>query len=250
MVRGGRGRDPARPAGDRWWRTRLRGKHKPTFAPHIDTGDFVIVINAEKAVLTGRKEEQKIYHHHSGYPGGHQERDGGQAAASAARSSWSRRRSGACCPRVPSAAGRSRKLKVYAGGEHPHQAQQPAVARRRRGPQPLSPVTGEIALNQNQYYGTGRRKTATARVFLRPGAGERQGQRPAHRPATSRTKSSRWSSSSPCMLTETRREVRHRRHRRGRRQRGPGRRHPPRHLARPARVTTPSCATASSPPAS
>src|SRR4028119_629113 len=48
----------------------LMGKHKPTYATHIDTGDFVIVINAEKSVLTGRKEEQKMYHHHTGYPGG------------------------------------------------------------------------------------------------------------------------------------------------------------------------------------
>ena len=102
----------------------LRGKHKPIFAPHIDTGDFVIVINAEKVALTGRKLEQKLAHRHSGYPGGltsvayrdlldrHPERVIEKAVKG-------------MLPKNSLGRGQLRKLKVYAGPHHPHQAQQP-----------------------------------------------------------------------------------------------------------------------------
>lgn len=104
----------------------LMGKHKPTWAPHIDTGDFVIVINAEKSVLTGRKEEQKIYYHHSGYPGGMKS----ESAADRRRrrpvklveeAVWG------MLPKGPLGRKQLKKLKVYAGPEHPHQAQKPAT---------------------------------------------------------------------------------------------------------------------------
>ena len=109
----------------------LTGKHKPTYAPHIDTGDFVIVVNAEKAVLTGRKEEKKIYHRHSGYPGGIKS----EAAADRRRRRPTKLVEEAVWGMLPKdKLGRQqlRKLKVYAGPEHPHQAQQPASLERRR----------------------------------------------------------------------------------------------------------------------
>ncbi len=102
----------------------LRGKHKPVFAPHVDTGDFVIIINADKVVLTGSKSEQKRVYRHSGYPGGLKSerytdllaRDPERAVERAIRG---------MIPR--NALGRQviGKLKVYAGPEHPHSAQQP-----------------------------------------------------------------------------------------------------------------------------
>ena len=106
--------------------TRLRGKHKPTFATHIDTGDFVIVLNAEQVVLTGRKEEQKVYYHHSGYPGGMKS----ETAAKRRQRRPIKLVEEAVWGMLPKGSlGRQqiRKLKVYAGTEHPHQAQQPTV---------------------------------------------------------------------------------------------------------------------------
>ncbi len=104
----------------------LRGKHKPIYTPHMDTGDFVIVVNAEKVVLTGRKEDQKIYYRHSTRPGSLKEET--------ARHLRSRRPiklvEFAVKGMLPhNKLGRQlyRKLKVYAGPDHPHQSQQPAV---------------------------------------------------------------------------------------------------------------------------
>ncbi|HYU33475.1 MAG TPA: 50S ribosomal protein L13 [Thermoanaerobaculia bacterium] len=102
----------------------LMGKHKPIWAPHIDTGDFVIVVNAEKSVLTGRKEEQKVYYHHSGYPGGMKK----ETAADRRRRRPAKLVEEAVWGMLPKTRlGRKqlKKLKVYAGPEHPHQAQQP-----------------------------------------------------------------------------------------------------------------------------
>jgi large subunit ribosomal protein L13 len=104
----------------------LMGKHKPIWAPHIDTGDFVIVINAEKSVLTGRKEEQKVYYHHSGYPGGMKS----ETAADRRRRRPSKMVEEAVwgmLPKGPLGRKQLKKLKVYAGPEHPHQAQQPVA---------------------------------------------------------------------------------------------------------------------------
>jgi large subunit ribosomal protein L13 len=102
----------------------LMGKHKPTWAPHLDTGDFVIVINAEKAVLTGRKEEQKIYYHHTGYPGGIKSETAGKRrqrrpAKMVEDAIWG------MLPKGKLGRKQLKKLKVYAGSEHPHQAQKP-----------------------------------------------------------------------------------------------------------------------------
>ncbi|HEY2126149.1 MAG TPA: 50S ribosomal protein L13 [Streptosporangiaceae bacterium] len=102
----------------------LRGKHKPIFAPHVDTGDFVIVVNAEKVALTGRKLEQKLAYRHSGYPGGLRS----VAYGDLLEKHPERLIEKAVRGMLPkNSLGRSmlRKLKVYAGPEHPHQAQQP-----------------------------------------------------------------------------------------------------------------------------
>lgn len=104
----------------------LMGKHKAMWAPHIDTGDFVIVVNAEKTVLTGRKEEQKVYYHHSGYPGGMKS----ETAADRRRRRPFKLVEEAVrgmLPKGPLGRKQLKKLKVYAGPEHPHQAQQPVA---------------------------------------------------------------------------------------------------------------------------
>ena len=102
----------------------LRGKGKPIFTPHTDTGDFVIVINAEKVKLSGRKEEQKIYHRYSGYVGGHHE----DTPATLRERAPERIIEFAIKGMIPrNRLGRQifKKLKVYAGSEHPHEAQAP-----------------------------------------------------------------------------------------------------------------------------
>ena len=105
--------------------TLLRGKHKPQFAPHVDTGDFVVVINAGKVAMTGNKRRRVARHRHSGYPGGLTSDVVRRAARRPARSGSSRRPSRACCRTTPSAVQMLSKLKVYAGPTHPHQAQSP-----------------------------------------------------------------------------------------------------------------------------
>jgi large subunit ribosomal protein L13 len=102
----------------------LRGKTKPSYTPHTDTGDFVVVINAEKIVLTGRKMDQKLYRHHTGFPGGLKETSarkllatkGGEAVRRAVRG---------MLPKGPLGRQMLRKLKVYTGSEHPHAPQKP-----------------------------------------------------------------------------------------------------------------------------
>jgi len=104
--------------------TLLRGKHKPTFAPHIDSGDFVVIVNASKVAIRGDKRDGKLAYRHSGYPGGLKsitigeliERDPRAAVEKAVRG---------MLPKNRIARRQLRKLKVYAGPEHPHVAQQP-----------------------------------------------------------------------------------------------------------------------------
>jgi large subunit ribosomal protein L13 len=103
---------------------RLMGKHKPTWAPHIDVGDFIIVVNAEKTVLTGRKEEQKMYHRHTGYPGGLKSATAGEIRQRRPTKLVEEAVRG-MLPKSKLGRQLARKLKVYAGPEHPHQAQQP-----------------------------------------------------------------------------------------------------------------------------
>lgn len=104
--------------------TILRGKHKPTYAPHMDMGDCIIVINAEKVVLTGRKRQQKIYYRHSGYMGGLKEIPFERMIATHPERVIRRAVRG-MLPHNRLGRAMLKKLKVYAGPDHPHQAQQP-----------------------------------------------------------------------------------------------------------------------------
>ena len=103
---------------------RLRGKHKPEFTPHVDTGDYIVVVNASKMVVTGNKGIDKKYYRHSGYPGGiyettfakMQERFPGRALEKAVKG---------MLPKGPLGYAMIKKMKIYAGADHPHEAQQP-----------------------------------------------------------------------------------------------------------------------------
>ncbi len=105
---------------------RLRGKHKPEFTPHVDTGDYIVVVNVEKLRVTGAKETDKKYYRHSGYPGGitetnfgkMQDKFPGRALEIAVKG---------MLPKGPLGYAMLKKLKVYAGDAHPHSAQQPKV---------------------------------------------------------------------------------------------------------------------------
>ncbi len=102
----------------------LRGKNKPQYTPHIDTGDFVVVINAGKVAVTGRKLENKIYYRHSGYPGGLKERTLAQMLEKKPEEVLRLAVKG-MMPKNRLARAQLKKLKVYAGPKHPHEAQQP-----------------------------------------------------------------------------------------------------------------------------
>jgi large subunit ribosomal protein L13 len=103
---------------------RLRGKHKPEFTPHVDTGDYIVVVNADKLRVTGNKTKDKLYHRHSGYPGGIystsfeklQQKHPERVLRLAVKG---------MLPKGPLGYAMIKKMKVYAGGEHPHTAQQP-----------------------------------------------------------------------------------------------------------------------------
>lgn len=102
----------------------LRGKHKPTYTPHLDTGDFVVVVNAAKVRLTGRKLEDKIYYRHSGYPGGLKATPAGKLLEQRPERLIQLAVKG-MLPKNKIGRKMLTKLKVYAGPDHPHQAQQP-----------------------------------------------------------------------------------------------------------------------------
>jgi large subunit ribosomal protein L13 len=103
---------------------RLRGKHKPEFTPHVDTGDYIVVVNADKLRVTGNKTKDKLYHRHTGYPGGLystsfeklQQKHPERVLQLAVKG---------MLPKGPLGYAMIKKMKVYAGGEHPHTAQQP-----------------------------------------------------------------------------------------------------------------------------
>lgn len=106
---------------------RLRGKHKPIFTPHVDTGDHIIVINAEKIRLTGRKADHDVFYWHTGHPGGIKGRTKGQILRGRHPERVIQKAVERMVPRGPLGRQVMRKLKVYAGAEHPHAAQQPEV---------------------------------------------------------------------------------------------------------------------------
>jgi len=106
---------------------RLRGKHKPLYTPHVDCGDHVIVINADKVRLTGNKRAQKTYYRHTGYPGGIKSTTAGKILAGEHPERVIEKAVQRMIPKGPLGRDVLRKLRVYAGSEHPHEAQQPAV---------------------------------------------------------------------------------------------------------------------------
>ena len=103
---------------------RLRGKHKPEYTPHVDTGDYIIVVNADKVRVTGKKETDKVYWRHSGYPGGIRGVNVSDMRATQPERIVESAVKG-MLPKGPLGRAMYRKLKVYAGAEHPHAAQQP-----------------------------------------------------------------------------------------------------------------------------
>ena len=105
---------------------RLRGKHKPEFTPHVDTGDYVVVVNAEKIVVTGKKATDKLYHHHTGYPGGIKSISFDKLLVKAPEMIIEKAVKG-MMPKNKLSRAMLSKLKVYAGNEHPHSAQQPTL---------------------------------------------------------------------------------------------------------------------------
>lgn len=102
----------------------LRGKHKATFAAHVDTGDFVIVVNADKVALTGAKAQKKLAYRHSGYPGGLRATSYAELLATRPERAIEKAVAG-MIPKTTLGRQQLRKLKVYSGSEHPHAAQQP-----------------------------------------------------------------------------------------------------------------------------
>ena len=106
---------------------RLRGKHKPTFTPHVDDGDNVIVINAEKVKLTGKKYENKKYYWHTGYPGGIKERTARAIIEGRFPERVVQKAVERMMPGGPLSRQQMKNLRVYAGSEHPHEAQAPIV---------------------------------------------------------------------------------------------------------------------------
>lgn len=106
---------------------RLRGKHKPIYTPHIDCGDNVIIINAEKVALTGKKLNDKVFYWHTGYPGGIKSRTAGKTLSGAHPERLILKAVERMIPRGPLGRRQFANLRVYAGPEHPHAAQNPEV---------------------------------------------------------------------------------------------------------------------------
>ncbi len=107
--------------------TRLRGKHKAIYTPHVDCGDNVVVVNADKVVLTGRKRENKTYYWHTGYPGGIKERTAAKILDGKHPERVVEKAVERMVPRGPLGRLQMKSLRVYAGPEHPHEAQQPVT---------------------------------------------------------------------------------------------------------------------------
>ena len=106
---------------------RLRGKHKPVYTPHVDTGDFIIVVNAGKVVLTGNKLKDKIYYHHTGYPGGIKSVSAGKLLQEKPEEVLRKAVRG-MLPKNTLSRKMMTRVKVYRGAEHPHEAQMPVAA--------------------------------------------------------------------------------------------------------------------------
>ncbi len=147
--------------------SRLRGKHKPVYTPHVDTGDFIIVVNAEKVVLTGRKLTDKMYYSHSGYPGGLKSITA-ENLLQTGRKRCSALPSRVCFRRTPwegRCSGSSRSTRAARMGTKP----------RAPGRSSCRLSQGRFDLERNmekRFYATGKRKTAIARVYMKEGSGQ------------------------------------------------------------------------------
>lgn len=104
----------------------LKGKHKPIYTPHVDTGDFVVIVNAERVQLTGNKRDEKVYYHHTGYPGGLKSITADKLLQKCPEDVLTIAIKG-MLPKNPLGRQMITKLKIYAGAEHPHAAQKPEV---------------------------------------------------------------------------------------------------------------------------
>ncbi len=104
---------------------RLRGKHKPTYTPHLDCGDHIVIVNADKVRVTGKKLKQSVFHWHTGYPGGIKERAWGKILGGKHPERLIIKAVERMVPRGPLGRQQMRNLRVYAGAAHPHEAQQP-----------------------------------------------------------------------------------------------------------------------------
>ena len=177
---------------------RFRGKHKPSYTPHVDCGDNIIVINAEKVVLTGRKVEHKVYHQHTGYIGGIKERTAKSILAGALPERMVEKAVERMLPRGPLGRRQLGNLRVYRGDKHPHAAQNPEpidIAAMNRKNMRVACHARDHAVagcdlsdaqaggaqapkyvqkldKHGRAYATGKRKDAVARVWLKPGTGK------------------------------------------------------------------------------
>ena len=178
---------------------RLRGKHKPTYTPHVDDGDNVIIVNADKIVLTGKKRENKVYYHHTGYIGGIKERTAKSILDGKFPQRVVEKAIERMLPRGPLARVQLGNLRVYAGPDHPHAAQKPRrldvaahepqehkervtvaetmqsldqLAALQTAAAPETPKYIQKLDKQGRAYATGKRKNAVARVWVKPGAGK------------------------------------------------------------------------------
>ena len=138
---------------------RLRGKHKPEFTPHVDTGDYIVVVNVEKLRVTGAKATDKKYYRHSTYPGGIYETNFTKLQARHPDRVLKLAVKG-MLPKGRLSYAMIKKLKIYAGPAHPHARSSPRPSRSK-----------EPRMIGKYNYGTGRRKNAVARVFIKPGKG-------------------------------------------------------------------------------
>eukprot|EP00913_Durusdinium_trenchii_P021310 g20023.t1 len=140
---------------------RLRGKHKATYTPHVDDGDNVIVINAEKVVFTGKKYSDKKYYWHTGYPGGIKERTARAIIEGRFPERVVEKAVERMIPRGPLGRRQMKNLRVYAGSNHPHEAQQPVAL-----------DVASLNKKNGRSYATGKRKNAVARVWVKAGSGK------------------------------------------------------------------------------
>ena len=150
----------------------LRGKRKPQYTPHVDTGDFVVVVNAEKIHVTGQKLDQKMVYRHSGFPGGLKTRTL-REQLDRRPTEVIRKAVKGMLPKNKLAAAQLTKLKVYAGPEHPHAAQAPKTLEVKGvGTGVRRSLHSFVWQRSLSICGTGKRKTSVARVILRPGDGK------------------------------------------------------------------------------